>query len=278
MTQAPSATPTTESDTAAVSEPAPRFATRMRGYDRETVDAWAEQAEQRTTELQTQLLDKLARIANLEGQLTRVRRELRYLQDRDVFVESEMQRARDNAERIEREAADRAHRVEQEAADRAERVEREATDRAERLEHDAQIRAMQMIDRVATESDAMLDRARVDAQEIAAKYDGDLELSRRRLHRLAHMQSEAVQAIRSAMTRFEHGLADLEVIAPSTRAITEGDTGASSLGGTMTSTGVIDTRLKVRVTPSGRGSAVSVPAAETAKKLALGSAATISDD
>ena len=270
MSQTSNASPTTESETAVGTDPAPRFATRMRGYDKETVDAWADQAEHRAAELQTQLLDKSARIANLEGQLTRVRRELRYMQDRDVFVESEMQRARDNAERIEREAADRAARVEQEAADRAGRVEREATDRAERLEHDAQIRAMQMIDRISTESDAMLDRARIDAQELAARYDTDLELSRRRLHRLAHMQTEAVQAIRSAMTRFEHGLADLEVIAPSSRTIS-GDETVSALGsGTTSSTGVIDTRLKVRVTPSGRRAGVPAPAAETAKKLVQG--------
>lgn len=247
----------------------PRFAVRMRGYDRDTVDAWADASERRTTELQTQVLDKSARIASLEGQLKRVRRELRYWQDRDIFIEAEIERARDAAERIERDAAARA-----------ERIERDAADRAQQLEADAHQAAMQLVERVSSEADAILERAREESRVLVDRNESDLELSRRRLHRLSRMQVDVVQAIRTAMSRFEHGLAELELVTPSARAAHEAEqravssTGATS--GTLVTTStadVIDTRNKLSITakPASRVD----PAVETARTLARGAAAGI---
>ncbi len=248
----------------------PRFAVRMRGYDRETVDAWADAAERRTTELQTQVLDKSARVASLEGQLKRVRRELRYWQDRDIFIEAEIERARDAAERIERDASERA-----------ERIERDATERAQKLESDAHQAAMQLVERVSTEADAILERAREESRALVDRNESDLELSRRRLHRLSRMQIDIVQAIRTAMSRFEHGLAELELVTPSTRAAQDAEPRAVSSTGATTGTlmttsstpDVLDTRPQFSITA--KAPVRTDPAVETARTLARGAAAGI---
>jgi DivIVA domain-containing protein len=170
----------------------PRFSTRMRGYDRDSVDVWVDTAEQRAADLQTQLLDKSAHIATLEADLQRSKRELRYWHDREAFMEEQLEQARAQAASIEREAADRA----------------------QRLEQGAQQRAMQLLDRVSAEADAILARSREEARKLMQRYDGDIELARCRLHRLAQVQLDVVHSVRSAITRFDQGLADMELMTP----------------------------------------------------------------
>lgn len=240
------------SDTGNDAAPSPSFEIRMRGYDRSAVDVWLAEHVSKVTLLTETLRERDAQIARMETQLERSRRELRYWHDRQVFVDAEVERARTDAERI----------------------EREAHERSRQLEADTQERALRMIDRVCSEANGILEHARAEAQALMARYDDDVNLSHRRLAQLSEMQVDVVQAMRGAMSRFEQGVSELELVTPSARVVrwphevrgvhapVEVSAPARPSGaGTATTTidpTVLDTRKQVTIDP----------AIETARRMA----------
>ncbi|MBC7645359.1 MAG: hypothetical protein H7123_09535, partial [Thermoleophilia bacterium] len=86
----------------------PRFPLRVRGYDRSQVDARMLAEERQRVELETRLLERDHDISTTSKQLEGTRRELRYWHDRQAFIDSELDRAREESARLVAEATVRA--------------------------------------------------------------------------------------------------------------------------------------------------------------------------
>jgi hypothetical protein len=167
------------------------------GYRRADVDLVLADAEAQQIELREQLMERGATIDELEADLTRARREVRYWEDRQNFVEAEVERARASAER----------------------VEKEARERAEEVERDAKDRSLQMIDRVCAEANAIVQHARDEAREMATRFQDDVVLAEQRIERLRRIEVELQKSVRTAIDSFESGIRTLQDAAPSAQAV-----------------------------------------------------------
>lgn len=166
------------------------------GYDRAEVDAFVLQNAGESVDLREQLMSRCEELDQLRDEQRRLRTELRYWNDRQTFIDGELDRVRADAERIENDARERASNVEKRAQDRA----------------------LQLVDRVCVEANTILVNAREEAHAMFARQEDDLDVSRRRVERMTQLQLEITSALRAAMQQFERGMHEIESVAPSLRA------------------------------------------------------------
>ena len=179
-----------------LSSSSPRFPLRVRGYDRHAVDAALLADERTRVDLETRSLEHAHHVEALTKQLATARQELRYWHDRQAFIDGEIERARASAEKIIAEAGERASTLEQQA----------------------QERTLKMIDRVCTEANEVMRHAREESAAVAQRYRDDVASAKLRLSNMSGVQRDVVLAMRAAMTRFEDGMSELELVTPSALA------------------------------------------------------------
>ena len=102
-------------DPASTDVPSLRFPRALLGYRRDAVDDACAALADQVVELREALMERDTVVQDLRSDLTRCEAEIRYWNDRESYVESEVDRARTTAERLEREAHERAVAVELEA-------------------------------------------------------------------------------------------------------------------------------------------------------------------
>jgi hypothetical protein len=184
--------------------PGRRFKRRWRGYNTNLVDDSMARLELRVVDLESQavelreeLLDSQHSASEAKHDLTRLKAELRYWNDRASYIDSEVARAR------------------QRAVD----LEQEARQRAEAIESDAQERSLQLIDRVCSEANAMLQAAREEAREMFLRFETDVDMSQQKLEKLEAVRTDVATTMQRALEQFEGAVRELDSVGPAKRIV-----------------------------------------------------------
>jgi cell division septum initiation protein DivIVA len=165
-----------------------RFGRQLLGYRRATVEAWGDALDRYIEELRHEVADSTDQIVHLTDELGALRARIRFHEDREQLVRSEMERvARDS-----------------------DRMLHEARMRGEEVERAAQERALRMVDRVCDEANQILQHARDEARELLARNDAELARARQRVSQMADLQRGIRSSMRTAVEQFEQGMHHLE--------------------------------------------------------------------
>lgn len=178
------------------------------GYRRRDVDEAMARLNERVNVLEGQAVDLRQEImeerdssSEVRHELSRVRAELRYWNDRASFVDGEVARARQ----------------------RAAEIEEAARHRGQTIEADAQERALQLIDRVAAEANSMLQMAREEANNMFRRFETDVDLSHQKLDKLEQVRREVAETMQGALGKFEEAIRDLDKADSSRRLVASVD-------------------------------------------------------
>lgn len=171
----------------------PRFRRRLRGYDADAVEAWAETVLSQLAAVADEYERLLASQRSTDMQLAESRAEVRFWHDRQSFIEAELERVRSQGAAL---------------------IE-DARGRADEIERAAEQRSLTMIERVCEEANSIMQHARDEAQLLFSRQERDVDAARARVERMTALQQEMSRALRGAMQRFEQGLMEVEHAGPS---------------------------------------------------------------